>query len=204
MNVKNWKRRALDPFLNSHHNPNIRLIKWPIITLFLGVMFPSALVSIAVYTRPDDPIIADSLRVLLVLPASLSIVLMAMQLLFVSVVQGQERTVASFFMVVVFSFLTCVLGFSVLYYVIENTIVVECLSVATAEFDYIYFSATTFTTVGYGDIVPVGRCRLLATVQMIAGYVWLAAAVALLSIAMQNLYVRARSRYLDDWERIQS
>lgn len=44
--------------------------------------------------------------------------------------------------------------------------------VVTVElFDCIYFSATTFTTVGYGDVALTGAIRMLAGTEALAGLV---------------------------------
>lgn len=37
--------------------------------------------------------------------------------------------------------------------------------------DFMYFSFVTFTTVGYGDITPVGDFRLLAGIESLTGFV---------------------------------
>ena len=49
----------------------------------------------------------------------------------------------------------------------------------TAGFECYYFSFTTLTTLGYGDIVPVAKyARVLATLEAVAGPVYLAIFVA--------------------------
>jgi hypothetical protein len=48
----------------------------------------------------------------------------------------------------------------------------ECgqLSALTPQFlDAVYFSAVTFTTVGYGDMIPVGAVRFLAGTESLIG-----------------------------------
>jgi hypothetical protein len=35
--------------------------------------------------------------------------------------------------------------------------------------DYVYFSSMTFTTVGYGDLVPTGPIRFLAAMEALSG-----------------------------------
>jgi len=44
--------------------------------------------------------------------------------------------------------------------------------------DAMYFSAVTFTTVGYGDIVPAGYMRLVASIEAFTGYFTLAIVTA--------------------------
>ena len=51
----------------------------------------------------------------------------------------------------------------------------------------IYFSVTTWTTLGYGDFAPVSRIRHITSVQAILGYVGLGLLIALMSGYMNNL-----------------
>ncbi|MEL7178506.1 MAG: potassium channel family protein [Pseudomonadota bacterium] len=45
--------------------------------------------------------------------------------------------------------------------------------------DYLYFSYTTYTTLGYGDLLPLGWCRLVTSAQAMTGYVFMAYLAAL-------------------------
>ena len=47
-------------------------------------------------------------------------------------------------------------------------------SSGTAELDFFYFAAETYSTLGYGDIVPVGALRLMASVEALNGLMLLA------------------------------
>jgi hypothetical protein len=50
----------------------------------------------------------------------------------------------------------------------------ECgaLGPRTAHFfDYVYFSATSYATVGFGDLVPIGPIRFLAGTEALVGFV---------------------------------
>lgn len=44
----------------------------------------------------------------------------------------------------------------------------------TSALDYFYFAAETYSTVGYGDVVPTGALRLLASVEPLNGLLLLA------------------------------
>ena len=49
------------------------------------------------------------------------------------------------------------------------------ISVPSPTFgDILYFSGTTYTSLGYGDIVPVGNGRILAVVETVTGLVLIA------------------------------
>ena len=57
----------------------------------------------------------------------------------------------------------------------------ECVSASFEMLrrDYLYFSYTTYTTLGYGEIVPIGQCRLVTSAQAMTGYVFMAYLAAL-------------------------
>jgi voltage-gated potassium channel Kch len=60
-----------------------------------------------------------------------------------------------------------------------------CMNVALTKIDSIYFTVTTLTTVGYGDIVPVSEsCRVIVSSQMILGVVFL---VVILSLFISRI-----------------
>ncbi|MGA9423117.1 MAG: ion channel [Rhodanobacteraceae bacterium] len=41
----------------------------------------------------------------------------------------------------------------------------------TSLFDHVYFSAVTYTTVGFGDVIPAGPVRFLAGTEALCGFV---------------------------------
>ncbi|WP_372574136.1 potassium channel family protein [Ruegeria jejuensis] len=53
-----------------------------------------------------------------------------------------------------------------------------CVIGAEKPSDMLYFSYVTFTTVGYGDLQPVGLCRTVAVAEAVTGYVLLGLFVA--------------------------
>lgn len=61
----------------------------------------------------------------------------------------------------------------------------NCIIGAQRPSELLYFSYVTFTTVGYGDLQPVGTCRGLAVAEAVTGYILLglfvSAAVAVAS-----------------------
>lgn len=52
-------------------------------------------------------------------------------------------------------------------------------------FDFIYYSSVVFTTVGFGDLVPVGAIRILTAVEGLALITW---SVLFTFLAMQRLW----------------
>jgi len=59
--------------------------------------------------------------------------------------------------------------------------------------DYLYFSAVTFFTVGYGDVCPMGLCKTLAIVTAFAGNI---VTVVLMAIAV-SVYLNRRTKLPD-------
>ena len=53
---------------------------------------------------------------------------------------------------------------------------------------YVYFSLVTYTTVGYGDIVPVGHMRFLTAVEALGGIVLVAWSAAYTFLKMRRLW----------------
>jgi hypothetical protein len=56
--------------------------------------------------------------------------------------------------------------------------------------DYLYFSAVTFFSVGYGDVCPMGLCKILAVVTAFTGNV---VTVVLMAIAV-SVYLNRRAK----------
>ncbi|MTI01306.1 MULTISPECIES: potassium channel family protein [Alphaproteobacteria] len=66
-----------------------------------------------------------------------------------------------------------------------------CVTGANGPADVLYFSYVTFTTVGFGDLRPVGMCRALAVAEAITGYILLGLFVA----AAVGLYGRSHGHH---------
>lgn len=54
----------------------------------------------------------------------------------------------------------------------------------------IYFSAVTFTTLGYGDVVLVGSRRLLSSLEAVNGIIMFGWSTAIVIAAVQSVYFR--------------
>lgn len=59
-----------------------------------------------------------------------------------------------------------------------------------AFWDCVYLSFITFTTVGYGDVVPRGMIRYLTGIEALAGLILITWSASFLFIEMQKYWVR--------------
>lgn len=57
-----------------------------------------------------------------------------------------------------------------------------------AMFDYFYFSITTFTTLGFGDLQPRGALRLIAGVQSLNGLVLIGWSASFTYLSMERFW----------------
>ena len=55
-------------------------------------------------------------------------------------------------------------------------------------FDYIYFSATSFTTLGFGDLAPVGPIRFLAATEGLVGLVLITWSASFTYLEMERFW----------------
>jgi hypothetical protein len=56
--------------------------------------------------------------------------------------------------------------------------------------DYVYFSAITYTTVGFGDFVPSGPVRFLAGMEALTGFVLITWSASFTFLEMQRYWDR--------------
>lgn len=56
--------------------------------------------------------------------------------------------------------------------------------------DTLYFSLSTYTTVGFGDITPVGPVRLLVGIEALAGLVLITWSASFTFLIMQRIFAR--------------
>ncbi|MEK6247015.1 MAG: potassium channel family protein [Planctomycetales bacterium] len=54
--------------------------------------------------------------------------------------------------------------------------------------DYFYYSAVTYTSLGFGDITPVGPMRLMAAIEALTGLVLIAWTASFAFLAMQKVW----------------
>ncbi|HEX4269448.1 MAG TPA: potassium channel family protein [Steroidobacteraceae bacterium] len=63
--------------------------------------------------------------------------------------------------------------------------------------DFSYFAAETYSTLGYGDLVPTGGLRVMATVEALNGVLLLTLSGAFLSGILRDSYLRETRRVSD-------
>jgi hypothetical protein len=56
--------------------------------------------------------------------------------------------------------------------------------------DHVYFSAVTFTTVGFGDVIPVGPVRFLAGTEALCGFVLITWSASFTYLEMHRFWRR--------------
>lgn len=54
--------------------------------------------------------------------------------------------------------------------------------------DYLYFSTSTYTSLGYGDIYPLGGLRLMAGIEAITGLMMIAWSASFTYLAMEKFW----------------
>lgn len=75
--------------------------------------------------------------------------------------------------------------FAAVYRIFERTGV--CIQGFSGGYDDLHFSYVTLTTLGYGDLTPVGHCRIFSAIESIIGYFCLGILVSVgLSIYLEE------------------
>ena len=92
-----------------------------------------------------------------------------------------------------FAHLVEVMLFAAAYFLADNVHHGELAGALTGTLeDYVYFSFVTYTTVGYGEIVPQGHIRWLAGVESLVGLLLVTWSASFLYLEMvQNWHRRA-------------
>jgi len=66
-------------------------------------------------------------------------------------------------------------------------------SIGYRFWDYLYFSTETYTSLGYGDIVPLGGLRLMAGMEAITGLMMIGWSASFTYLAMEKFWGLHRS-----------
>ena len=113
-------------------------------------------------------------------------ILMSLKTIFIpNTIKGKLVSLENF-LYLTFVYITILIGFGLIYILLETNghqVLIEQYPMKTEDFierlgTYIYFSAVTLFSVGYGDIAPIGIGRLIAMIEALIGYTIPAAFVA--------------------------
>lgn len=63
---------------------------------------------------------------------------------------------------------------------------------STHLFDHVYFSATVFTTIGFGDLSPTGPIRFMAGTEGLTGFLLIGWSASFTYLEMETLWRRQR------------
>lgn len=83
-----------------------------------------------------------------------------------------------------------VLLYAIAYFLLSNQLGIGRLS-GVLEFhfvDYLYFSTSTYTTLGYGDVYPLGGLRLMAAFESIVGLMMIGWSASFTYLAMEKFW----------------
>ncbi len=81
--------------------------------------------------------------------------------------------------------------FGAAYFVLGNGKVAELgstVSSAAGLLDLVYFSATVYTTLGFGDLVPTGAIRFLTGTEAVAGFLLISWSASFTFLEMQRFW----------------
>ncbi|MDZ4735248.1 MAG: potassium channel family protein [Rhodospirillaceae bacterium] len=83
-----------------------------------------------------------------------------------------------------------VLVYALAYYVFADDLKLGSLTGDTHNrvFDFLYFSATTFTSLGIGDIYPIGPTRIVAAVESLNGLLLIAWSASFTYLVMRTYW----------------
>jgi hypothetical protein len=75
------------------------------------------------------------------------------------------------------------------YYVAEHNLALgEIVRTREDWFDYVYYSAMVYTTVGFGDLLPTGSLRLITSTESLAGLALITWSASFTFLQMQRMW----------------
>ncbi len=79
--------------------------------------------------------------------------------------------------------------YAVAYYVFTNLLGLGHFNTDDPGFaEFVYFSAVVYTSLGFGDLLPIGNLRLIAGVEALVGLVMIGWSSAFTYLAMEKLW----------------
>lgn len=82
--------------------------------------------------------------------------------------------------------------FAIAWYLMQSTQLIQFSPPALQFIDLLYFSGTTYTTVGYGDIVITGDGRIAAVIEGVMGLVLIAWTASFTYYEMNRKWIKQR------------
>ncbi|MCB1686351.1 MAG: potassium channel family protein [Pseudomonadales bacterium] len=74
------------------------------------------------------------------------------------------------------------------YWVAVNVLELGGIVGITGDFDFLYYSAMVYTTVGFGDLVPVGPIRMITSTEALAGLALITWSASFTFLQMQRIW----------------
>jgi hypothetical protein len=76
------------------------------------------------------------------------------------------------------------------YYILADHLGIGSLGGADSKefFDYLYFSLVTYTTLGFGDVVPHGGLRIMAGIESLTGLLMITWSASFTYVAMEKFW----------------
>lgn len=80
--------------------------------------------------------------------------------------------------------------YALCYWIMENIFAFQELKGVTEHhfLDYVYFSAISYSSLGFGDIYPVGGMKFIASVEVLNGLIMIGWSVMLTYFSIQKLW----------------
>ena len=111
-------------------------------------------------------------------------------LLIYSAVRSRPLMIGGALISFIFTMIILVMTYADIYassgLVIDMTARPEPIPITTRQ-DAVYFSVVTWTTLGYGDLVPQGFCRILAASEALIGNIFLGSLIVLLFMFLTTI-----------------
>jgi len=76
------------------------------------------------------------------------------------------------------------------YFILADDFSIGTISGTRSEsfYDYLYFSTATYTTLGFGDVVPYGNMRIMAAIESLVGLLMITWSASFTYVAMENFW----------------
>lgn len=110
-----------------------------------------------------------------------------------------KQVILTVMLIIPFVHLSEILLYAVAYYIIGDAFALGHLdgTIRTDFWSHVYFSAETYSTLGYGDISPRGEARLLAGSEALNGILLIGWSGSYIFLVMQRMWSKADQHHPD-------